>query len=115
MRKVKNENVIEITEDVKVGNGFILESGDKIRVLKEEVHCFDGHYFVGCLDLEQKRLVISTYDGDYKDLRLLSKHQNDPFLEDIYEALEKKGYPDVEVDESKKGIVEGNNVRLFLK
>jgi len=35
MRKVKNENVFEITEDVKVGNGVILESGDKIRVLKE--------------------------------------------------------------------------------
>jgi len=36
MRKVKKENVIEITEDVKVGNGIILEKGDKIEVLAED-------------------------------------------------------------------------------
>ena len=34
MRKVKNEKIIEITEEVKVGN-IILEKGDKIRVLAE--------------------------------------------------------------------------------
>ena len=34
MRKVKKENVIEITEEVKVGN-VILEKGDKIEVLNE--------------------------------------------------------------------------------
>ena len=33
MRKIKEENVIEITEEVKVGNGIILEKGDKIKVL----------------------------------------------------------------------------------
>ena len=34
MRKVKNENVIEITEDVKIGKGIILEKGDKIQVIE---------------------------------------------------------------------------------
>jgi len=107
--------VIEINEEVELGNGIILEKGDKIRVLKEGVFCFDGDYFDGCLDLEHKTLAISTYDGGRRDLRLLSKHLNDQFLEDIYEILEEKGYPDVEIDESKKGIVDGNIVHLFLK
>ena len=43
MRKVKNENVIEITEEVKVGNGIILEKGDKIEVMNEKSKSLDFH------------------------------------------------------------------------
>ena len=34
MRKVKNENVIEITEEINIGN-VILEKGDKIQLVNE--------------------------------------------------------------------------------
>ena len=33
----KEKNLIEITEDVRIGNGIILEKGDKIEVINERV------------------------------------------------------------------------------
>lgn len=36
----KENEIIEITEEVKIGNGIILEKGDKIEIIKESMGRF---------------------------------------------------------------------------
>ena len=62
MRKVKAENMIEIKEDVKIGN-VILEKGDKIEVLAEEYGT--SHILsIGVVNFRtgKNRLIDNIYD-----------------------------------------------------
>jgi len=63
MRKIKEENVITITEDVKIGKGIILEAGDKIRILPlSEAGQRDGEIKVKDWD-RMLDLILTGKDG----------------------------------------------------
>lgn len=113
MRKVE-DNVIKITEEVKIGNGIILEKGDKIKVIEDRGIDFEGDYFSGTVYPSKKEMVI-FFDDDDEEAQMLADHENDPVLSDIYDALEEIGESDVTVDESKQGIYNGDSVTLFIE
>ena len=71
MRKVKKENVIEITEDVKVGKGIILEKGDKIRVIEGNNPYNDDEFWIIYTDKIDGEHALEGYTTEKKATKML--------------------------------------------
>ena len=91
MRKEKDADTIKITKDVRIpGTDVILEAGDRIRVLKEEIYVdVDSVEASGTVD--EKGLTITYYGDDRYELSLLKKNENDPIVDEVLDALEDEG------------------------
>lgn len=80
MKKIKeNRNIIEIKEEVKVGD-VILEEGDRIKVLKEFYPDDDMYYF------------HATIDSDYHDIDKISSYLRRVLGWDAYDEDERGPY-----------------------
>jgi hypothetical protein len=99
VKKVKEQNIIEIQEDLKIGN-VILEKGDKIQVLNEQRD--EGVYIVYVKGSEIKRWMPMGEEGPVINLIHAvifgSKEEAEKDAEDL-----KKANPKYDFEVRKKG------------
>ena len=92
MRKVKNENVFTVDREIKLETGIILEIGDKIQLVKEDVYKKDIIKY-GPVMFKEK--INNRIDNSYRTSKeyINQLHLDKLFREDLINNKEMSLYP----------------------
>lgn len=114
MRKKEEKEVIEITEDIKIREGIILEKGDRIQILEKSSYFFSNKFMTGKVDLDKKTVEVFLIYGDDFDTVKLANYHHILMMKDIKAELAKQGL-DIEFDTSKTGHATESYCLVYIK